>query len=108
LNVPLLDELRRVLCELCFERDLERCARAMGLSTRSLQRRLKDHRTTFVREVERARVLHAMKLMTETTAPLSWIALEVGFSTPGRLSAAFRHVAGTTPSAWRRGRTDSR
>lgn len=99
-----LDELHEVLDEHRASPDLARIARTLGLSVRSLQRRLREHGTSFVREVERARVRHAQKLMTAGALPLSRIALDAGFTSPGRLSIAFRKVEGTTPSAWRRSR----
>jgi len=48
------------------------------------------------------RIERAMKLMMDTDAPLSEIALAAGFSDQAHFSNKFRRSAGTTPTQWRR------
>jgi AraC-like DNA-binding protein len=43
-----------------------------------------------------------MKLMLDTAAPLSEIALAVGFSDQAHFCNTFRRVAGMTPTQWRK------
>lgn len=77
-------------------------AQALGVSERTLQRRLKDEATTFAAELLSARVQAAKRRMRETDAPLAAIALEVGFSSQQHFSRAFKEIEGLTPSAYRR------
>lgn len=75
-------------------------ARELGLSLRTLQRRLADAETTFQSERRRAQVRAAQRLLLESDAPVTQIAHEVG-STPQRLSGLFRRIVGEPPSEWR-------
>jgi AraC family transcriptional regulator len=45
-----------------------------------------------------------MKLMLDTDAPLSEIALATGFSDQAHFSNTFRRTVGITPKQWRRER----
>jgi AraC-like DNA-binding protein len=54
--------------------------------------------------VVRMRIERAMKLMLETDAPLSDIALAAGFSDQAHLCHVFRRSAGVTPARWRKAR----
>ena len=97
-----LDELAQVL-EQQRDAELERVARALGMSVRTLQRRLRESGTWFVRERVKARVRYAQRRMvTNPVMPLSLVAFDAGFSSPAQLTAAFQKVERTTPSAWRR------
>jgi AraC family transcriptional regulator len=53
--------------------------------------------------VLRRRIELASRLMIESTAPLSEIALKCGFNDQAHLSKRFRQQMGATPAAWRRG-----
>jgi AraC-like DNA-binding protein len=55
--------------------------------------------------VMRLRIERAMKLMTDSDAPLSEIALATGFSDQAHFSNTFRRTTGTTPKQWRRAKT---
>ncbi len=74
---------------------------ALGMSWRTLQRRLKDAGTTFQREVAAARLRDAQRRMLDSDDPLTAVAIDVGFATLQHFSAAFREATGETPSAWR-------
>jgi transcriptional regulator GlxA family with amidase domain len=52
--------------------------------------------------IVRMRIERAMKLMAETDAPLSEIAVSAGFSDQAHFSNKFRRMAGATPAQWRR------
>jgi AraC-like DNA-binding protein len=76
-------------------------ASALGTSERSLQRKLQEHATTFQNEVSLARVRVAQRLLLDTEAQLTRVALDVGCGSLPSFSALFRKVTGETPSAWR-------
>lgn len=97
----LLVALRRLLDAQPGKVALEDAARALGLSPRSLQRRLRDAGSTYQNEIARSQVRAAQRLLRESDASLTAIAFEVGCATPQHFSALFRRIAGETPSAWR-------
>ena len=79
---------------------LDACAEGLGVSRRTLQRRLAERGTSFEAVANRARVRVAQRLLA-TDAPLASIAYEAGFSSPERFSRVFRELTGETPSAAR-------
>jgi AraC-like DNA-binding protein len=97
------DELRKLHELLATRLDvpLGAAARAVGVSTRSLQRRLHDAGTSFRGEVEAARVRAARVLLADTDQKITDIALDVGCASLQHFSALFRRLTGETPSAWR-------
>lgn len=98
---PLLVALRTLLDARPGTVTLEEAARALGLSPRSLQRKLRELDTTFQAELSGSQVRVAQLLLRESEASLTAIALEVGCATPQHFSALFRRVTGQSPSAWR-------
>ncbi|MEZ4447747.1 MAG: helix-turn-helix transcriptional regulator [Polyangiaceae bacterium] len=76
-------------------------AHALALSERTLQRRLKEAGTTFQDEVAAARLRAAQRLLLDSDASLTHIALEVGCASLQHFSALFRRHFGEAPSAWR-------
>jgi AraC-like DNA-binding protein len=98
---PLLSRLRLFLADHLGDADVAGAARAMKLSDRSLQRRLKEIGTTFQGELVGARVREAQRRMLDTDAPLTRIALDSGFATLQHFSGQFRRVTGESPSTWR-------
>lgn len=76
-------------------------ARRLGVSERSLQRRLLDSSSSYRAEVLAARVATARRLLVDTDEKLTAVALEVGCATPQSFSAMFRRATGETPSAYR-------
>ena len=95
-----IGDLRRFI-EQSVQCSRSEAARALGLSVRSLQRRLADEGTTFQREVAWARVRVAQRLMAESEASLAEVADVAGFSSPAAFSAIFRRLVGLTPKSWR-------
>lgn len=82
-------------------------ARALSVSLRTLQRRLSEAETTFHEELAKARLAAAQRLMLDSDAPLTTIALEVGCPSLQYFSALFRRQTGQSPSAWRSSRRAS-
>jgi AraC-like DNA-binding protein len=76
-------------------------AHALRVSLRTLQRRLSEADTTFHEELAGARLAAAQRLMLDSDAALTTIALEVGCASLQHFSALFRRLAGQSPSAWR-------
>ncbi|MBL8913613.1 MAG: helix-turn-helix transcriptional regulator [Archangium sp.] len=85
---------------------LESAARALRMSTRSLQRRLTEQGTSFQHVLQDVRVERAMQLLRTTTLTVSEVAHAVGCA-PRHLAAMFRKATKLSPSAWRaqQGRT---
>lgn len=76
-------------------------ARALGVSVRTLQRRLHDAGTTFQREVTSVRIRAAQRAMRESPHTLARIANDVGFTSAATFSVAFRKLVGRSPREWR-------
>ncbi|MDQ0379721.1 GlxA family transcriptional regulator [Amycolatopsis thermophila] len=73
-----------------------------GLSTRSLNRRFREHTgTTPVQWLHRERIRQAQYLLETTGHPVDRIAGQVGFGSPTAFRERFRRVVGTTPNAYR-------
>ena len=76
-------------------------AQILGLSTRTLQRRLGEVGTSFQKELNAAQVRVAEKLLLETDTTISRVALDVGCASIQHFNTLFRRVTGETPSRWR-------
>ena len=76
-------------------------ARALGLSTRSLQRELNRSATSFRVEVERARLATAQQLLQHTDLKIAAIATRIGMSNEASFSTFFRRVMQLSPAEWR-------
>lgn len=96
-----LASLRAWLDGNVVEATLERAARAIARSPRSLQRDLRAINSSFQRELEEARIRRAKLLMARTQKSLTEIAYDVGCASPQHFSVLFRRRTGVPPSAWR-------
>jgi AraC-like DNA-binding protein len=76
-------------------------ARQLGVSERSLQRHLHGEGTSFLDEVQAARIACARHLLAETDRKLTVIATEVGCGSLQSFSTMFRRITGETPSEFR-------
>lgn len=99
-----LDSLRHELRHHAGLREgsLAQAAASVGVSARTLQRRLEHAKTSFSRELDVARRERAFQLVTLTQRPLSDIALELGFADASVFSRAFRNWYGDQPRVLRR------
>lgn len=99
------DRVRRALLQgLDGERaTLPAVARQLGLSERSLQRRLRDEGTGFAPLLDAVRHELALRWVGEGRLALGEVAYLLGFSEPSAFHRAFRRWTGTTPQAMRRG-----
>jgi len=95
-------ELRAHLETGVADATLERAARALSISTRTLQRQLAQAGVTFLEELQHARIRVAKRMLTESSDPITTVAFAVGCASTQNFSALFRKVAGETPTAFRR------
>ena len=84
-----------------LEVSLERAASDIGISTRSLQRVLAKHGSSFKDEVTSARLALAMRLLASTDDKLALVASRVGISERA-LTSLFRARTSLAPAEWRR------
>jgi AraC-like DNA-binding protein len=96
-----LVQLRAYLSGALIDATLDRAARSLGVTERTLQRRLKEVGTSFQDEVTEARVRAAEAMMRSTSRKLSDIAHAVGCASSQHFSDTFRRVRGISPSEWR-------
>jgi AraC-like DNA-binding protein len=76
-------------------------AKALSLSARTLQRKLRAACTTFSAQARAVKLERAQQLLRETDWKLAAVAHEVGFDSSQRLATTFRQATGLTPSAFR-------
>jgi AraC-like DNA-binding protein len=98
---PLLQQLHRVLRTRLVDASLTETAREMGMSERTLQRRLKESGTSFQTELNAVQVRTAQQLLLETDMKLTAVAVEVGCASLQHFSSLFRKLVGESPSTWR-------
>jgi AraC-like DNA-binding protein len=78
-------------------------AQQMGVSPRTLQRRLANKDLTHSQLVNQTRITKACQLLAQQDVHISDIARETGFATPSAFSRAFQTWTGTSPRAFRNG-----
>ena len=79
-------------------------ATEMGISVRTLNRRLAEAGLTFRQVLDEARCVYVKQLFTLTALETSQIALMAGYANAGSLSLAFYRWTGQKPAAWRASR----
>jgi AraC-like DNA-binding protein len=79
-------------------------ARTLGLSARTLQRRLTDSGTSFQRVLETARRELAAHYLRHPRLELNEIAYLLGYDDPNSFFRAFQDWEGTSPGQWRQSR----
>ena len=88
--------------------DLAAVARELGLSERTLHRRLEDEGTSFRAVKEGLRRNLALAQLEQTRKPIADIAADLGYSEPSAFFRAFHGWTGEAPSAHRRRATRPR
>jgi AraC-like DNA-binding protein len=99
---PILRSLRALLERRPGRVSIAGAAKELGVSERTLQRRLLEESTSFQRERAAAQVRVAQRLLRAREATLARVAVEVGCPSVQHFSALFRRVTGETPAAWRK------
>lgn len=97
----LLFQLRTYLASQRGHASLDGAAAALGLSTRSLQRKLSESGASFRHELSRARIEQAKRTLETTDAKLSDVARSSGFASVAHFIVAFRTHTGQTPASYR-------
>jgi AraC-like DNA-binding protein len=82
--------------------DIDSVARNLGLSTRTLQRRLDDAGTTFEQIVSDTRATAARTLLVETDKPMTTIAHDLGYAESSAFTRAVRRWYKKSPKEVRR------
>ncbi len=80
---------------------LQEIARELGMSTRTLQRRLGDAELTFLQLVEETRRELARHYLSQSTVELNGVAFLLGYEDANSFFRAFHAWEGTTPGEWR-------
>jgi AraC-like DNA-binding protein len=96
------ERVRRVLSARLEEgASLERVARQLHLSARTLRRRLDALGLTFQRLLEEVRRDHAVEYLTKTEDAIDRVAERLGYGDPSNFRRAFRRWTGQPPAAFR-------
>lgn len=81
---------------------MAQAAEGLGMSERTLHRRLAEAETKFGEIRDRVRMQYATVLLRESDAPVTTIAAEVGFSDSRQFRRAYLRWTGRTPTAERK------
>jgi AraC-like DNA-binding protein len=81
---------------------LPRAARQLGMSSRSLQRRIAEISTSYSELVAEVRIDTACHLLTESDERIADIATRLGFAGPSSFSRTFVRLMKIQPAAYRR------
>jgi AraC-like DNA-binding protein len=102
----LVSELRRALAARVTGGDtrLSAVARAVGASTRTVQRRLAESGLSYQGIVDESRCEAALRHLGDASLSIAEIACLVGYSEPSAFHRAFKRWQGTSPQAYRRER----
>jgi len=96
-----VDEVRELLLTSLPEgASLAWTARQLGMSSRTLQRRLSDAGTSYHRQLDELRHQLAERYMAEGSS-IGEVAFALGFSEPSAFHRAFKRWTGRTPRQWR-------
>lgn len=102
-DAELLRALDRLIEGLAPTGDLSlvRVAHRLGLSPRSLQRRLAGSGASFERRVDAWRRIEARRRLAETDIPVASLARALGYGDPSHFIRAFRRWEDASPRVWR-------
>ncbi|MGO4546782.1 AraC family transcriptional regulator ligand-binding domain-containing protein [Paenibacillus sp. 2TAB23] len=81
--------------------DIQTAAKEMGLSNRTLQRRLADENMSFKQVLTQARHEQALAYLADPSLDIKEVAFLIGYEDQNSFYRAFRLWEGDTPSNWR-------
>jgi AraC-like DNA-binding protein len=81
--------------------DIEHAGRDLGMSARTLQRKLDARGVSFLDRKNEVRMRLARCMLAQTELAITSIALHLGYSESSAFTRAFRAHSGTTPAAFR-------
>ena len=105
-----LDQVRIAVAEELRGGDLalDHIARKLGLSSRTLQRRLQEEDVTYAGLLDKARCEAAESYLRQEGIALCEVSHLLGFSDQSAFNRAFKRWTGATPRAYRLGRASAR
>ena len=96
------ERLKQYLVDHMSERpDMELAARRLGMSSRSLRRRLTEEGTSWNRITDDALGMLARRMLDDPTSSVKETAYALGFSDPTSLYRAFKRWTGKTPKQYK-------
>jgi AraC-like DNA-binding protein len=103
-QVPKCDKVRLQLCAQLegSQAGAAPLARALGMSERTLRRRLQDHATSYQQLLDDVRSEQARTWIEQSDDTLEAIAGRLGFADTSSFFHAFKRWTGTTPAQFRR------
>lgn len=98
-----IDDVRDALGEelLSGSASEENVARRLGVTPRTMHRRLVDEGSTFRKTKDELLLRRAEKLLSERSLALGEVCYLMGYSEPSNFNRAFRRWTGLTPNKWR-------
>jgi AraC-like DNA-binding protein len=81
--------------------DIQAVAKELGMSDRTLQRRLSDENTSFKRLLTLTRHEQAREYLSDPSLDIKEVAFLIGYEDQNSFYRAFRRWEGVTPSIWR-------
>ncbi len=99
----LVDDVREILTKTLNQGDtsLESVAKGLGVSPRTLQRKLKNEGVSYQDVLDQHRCELVIRLLREKKLPMTDLAAKLGFSEPSSFYKAFRRWTGRSPEAFR-------
>lgn len=97
----LIGRVAELLSDTQGQLSLKEASARLGVSARTLQRRLESRGMNYRDLSTLRRHQNACRLLTQSDAPISRIALEVGYDNVSSFNFAFRRHSGTNPSRYR-------
>jgi AraC-like DNA-binding protein len=99
----LVDDVRLALsATMCGDRPaIAKVARSLGMSPRTMQRRLGELGTTYQDVLDDVRRQSALRLLASTDLGMGEVAFLLGFEEVNSFARAFHAWEGTTPAKWR-------
>lgn len=83
-------------------RSIDETASALGLSVRTLKRRLAEEGTTFSAVLDEQKAARARTMLESHDTTIDAVASSVGYSDVANFTRAFRRWTGTTPASYRK------
>lgn len=81
--------------------EIQNIAKELGMSDRTLQRRLTDENTSFKHLLSEARHEQARAYLADPSLELKEVAFLIGYEDQNSFYRAFRQWEGDTPTQWR-------
>ena len=100
---PLVDQVRELVETLLpvGRHSMRQVAHGLGLTPRTLRRRLEQEDETFSSIVDDARTALAERYLANDRLSLTEVSYQLGFDAPSAFSRWFRHRFGISPTRWR-------